>query len=158
MTSSFHQKKNKLVLVDLYHPQLYGDINDPDLKNTIKEVTNHYLVLYSFKNTESKEWDTLMKCIDLYKKRNQTILLPKIHPNIRNYANIIQTKNFIQPNIAQCIYTIENECVAIIKTFWIRWIQRKWKNMFRLYRQNQKKEEFKPTLHGMLLPPKKYVE
>ena len=152
MTPSFQKQnnKNKLVLVDLYHPQLYGDINDQ--KNTkIQEVTTHYLVIYSFKNTELKKWDTLMRCVDLYKKRNQTTILPKIHPTIRNYQHIIQTKNYMQPHIAECHYTEKNECVAIIKTFWIRWIQRKWKNLFRLYRQNQKKDDFKPTLRGMLL-------
>jgi hypothetical protein len=55
----------------------------------------------------------------------------KIHPIIRNYFNIVSNvDNHIKLEIVQKIYLLGNECVAILKTFWIRIIQRKWKKIF----------------------------
>ena len=55
----------------------------------------------------------------------------KIHPIIRNYFNIVSNvNNHIKLEIAQKIYLLGDECVAILKTFWIRLIQRKWKKIF----------------------------
>jgi hypothetical protein len=53
------------------------------------------------------------------------------HEFYRNYKNIIRRQDYIKPEIAQCIYLKTNECVAILKTFWIRLIQRTWKNVFK---------------------------
>ena len=53
----------------------------------------------------------------------------KPHKLIRNYHNIISQPNYIKPEIAECIYLETGECVAILKTFWVRLIQRKWKNI-----------------------------
>jgi hypothetical protein len=41
------------------------------------------------------------------------------------------TYAFIGPEIAECIYLETQECVAILKTFWIKLIQRTWKNIFK---------------------------
>ena len=52
------------------------------------------------------------------------------HKTIRNYHNIISRPNYIRPEIAQCILLPTLEHIAIIKTIWIRIIQRKWKCVF----------------------------
>lgn len=57
------------------------------------------------------------------------------HPIIRNYSNIISRENYIRPEIGEYIMLPTLESVAILKTFWLRIIQRTWKNIFKK-RQN----------------------
>ena len=53
-----------------------------------------------------------------------------IHPTIRNYHNIILKPNYIKPEIGEYIILPTQEAVAILKTFWLRIIQKKWKKVF----------------------------
>jgi hypothetical protein len=53
-----------------------------------------------------------------------------IHPSIRNYYNIISKENYIKPEIAEYIILPTREAIAILKTFWLRIIQKKWKKIF----------------------------
>jgi hypothetical protein len=53
------------------------------------------------------------------------------HPTIRNYRNIINNSNYIKPEIGEYIVLPTQEAVAILKTFWLRILQRKWKNVFK---------------------------
>lgn len=52
------------------------------------------------------------------------------HPTIRNYHNIISRPNYIQPEIGEYIILPTQEAVVILKTFWLRIIQKKWKKVF----------------------------
>lgn len=52
------------------------------------------------------------------------------HPFIRNYRQIVLRPEYIQPEIAQCVVLSTGESVAILKTFWIRIVQRAWKRVF----------------------------
>jgi hypothetical protein len=52
------------------------------------------------------------------------------HPTIRNYHNIIKHPNYIKPEIGQYIILPTQEAIAILKTFWLRIIQKKWKKVF----------------------------
>lgn len=54
----------------------------------------------------------------------------KPHKLIRNYHNIIRRPDYIKPEIAECIILPTGENIAIIKTMWIKFIQRKWKGVF----------------------------
>lgn len=51
------------------------------------------------------------------------------HPTIRNYYNIIHRENYIKPEIGLCIMLTTGEQIVIIKTFWLKIIQRKWKKV-----------------------------
>lgn len=53
-----------------------------------------------------------------------------IHPTIRNYHNIISKPNYIKPEIGEYIILPTQEAIAILKTFWLRIIQKKWKKVF----------------------------
>jgi hypothetical protein len=57
------------------------------------------------------------------------------HPTIRNYYKIVSNPNYIQPEIGQYIILPTLEAVAVLKTFWIRIIQRKWKKVFKQQQQ-----------------------
>jgi len=52
------------------------------------------------------------------------------HPFIRNYRQIVLRPGYIQPEIAECIILSTGETVAILKTFWIRIVQRAWRRVF----------------------------
>lgn len=52
------------------------------------------------------------------------------HKTIRNYHNIISRRNYIRPEIAECFELPTLEHIAIIKTIWLKIIQRKWKVVF----------------------------
>lgn len=54
----------------------------------------------------------------------------KSHKLLRNYHNIISQPNYVKPEIAECINLPTGEQIAIIKTMWIKIIQRKWKKIF----------------------------
>lgn len=54
----------------------------------------------------------------------------KPHKLIRNYHNIIRSPNYIKPEIAECIILPTGENIVIIKTMWIKFIQRKWKKIY----------------------------
>ena len=53
------------------------------------------------------------------------------HDIFRNYRQIIIKNNYIKPEITECIYLNTGHCIAILKTFWVRLIQRKWKNIIK---------------------------
>jgi hypothetical protein len=61
--------------------------------------------------------------------REELVILQP-HPIIRNYFNIINNPYYIKPEIAQCIILETGETIVILKTFWLRIIQRKWKKYF----------------------------
>ena len=52
------------------------------------------------------------------------------HIILRNYQNIIARPDYIKPEIAECVILETHHCVAIIKTIWIKLIQRKWKKIY----------------------------
>jgi len=51
------------------------------------------------------------------------------HNEIRNTLTAIFRRSTIE--IAECIYLRSQECVSILKTFWLKIIQRKWKNILK---------------------------
>jgi hypothetical protein len=77
------------------------------------------------------------------------------HPLVRNYRKIV--KKCLRFEIAECITLSGGECIAIIKTFWIKIIIRTFKNAFKRkmwnkYSQRLKgmKETNTPILKGLL--------
>jgi hypothetical protein len=90
-------------------------------------VLYHYLVHCRYKILD-------IKCInDISNNINKDYLKldNKSHDIFRNYKHIITNKNYIKPEIIECIYLDTHHCVAILKTFWVRLIQRKWKNIIK---------------------------
>jgi len=52
------------------------------------------------------------------------------HPTIRNYSNIINDAKYIKLEIIKKEILPTQESVCVIKTFWIKIIQRKWKQIY----------------------------
>lgn len=148
--------KNKLVLCEIYNRAIHGfsaEFSDP-------AIDGQYLVIESFKPQGLYDLDSdsysdfsddedeinyddrpfsihsvatfyQAKYIMFSKKYGNKIR----HPFIRNYAKIISREFYIQPEIAQCFYLSGEEYVAILKTFWLRLVQRRWKTVFALRKQ-----------------------
>jgi hypothetical protein len=111
-----------IILCELYNSKIHGS-----LENSSKEENIGFLVYCRFKNLDVE----LIEDIGCE-------LIAAYHPSIRNsnhsiyrnYRNIISRPDYFKPEIAQCVYLESLHCVAILKTFWIKLIQRAWKKIF----------------------------
>lgn len=147
------EKKYYLLLCELHCPERHGKTDDSD-----PNIETHYLVYdrydpntgESFNNFEEYDTDDEydsdedMDEIGLCKLNNDIIFLKEMytsqsdfvpnyfgnHPTIRNYHNIILKPNYIKQEIGEYIILPTQEAIAILKTFWIRIIQKKWKKVF----------------------------
>ena len=92
------------------------DINDDNNLNK-KNVSVFYNTRFFLKMYKSN-----------YNNLNNSM---KSHSIIRNYKQIIAQQNYIQLHIAKVVYLSGLECVAILKTFWLKIIQRTWKKIYK---------------------------
>jgi hypothetical protein len=53
------------------------------------------------------------------------------HEFIKNYKNIILNESFLNAEIGEIHYLKGDECVCVIKTFWLKLIQRAWKKIYK---------------------------
>ena len=139
--------KNYLMLCELYHPMLHGfdEKSDPN-------IFGHYMVAYikdnessdnesEYEDYYSDENDELVldqEIIRLFKNKYKRLLKNSLEYNInlehkivRNYINIVTKDNYITPHIGQRIYLSGDECVAIIKTMWLKIVQRCWRRVYK---------------------------
>jgi hypothetical protein len=152
-----------LILCELHHIKRHGKTFSSE-----PNIDGHYIVYdkyepftgLSYSNTQEyeeygtdSEYDTdsdvddygdriltMYNDINIIKRNLQEISQSfGPHPIIRNYSNIVSKENYLKPEIAQCIILPTQETIAILKTFWIRIIQRKWKKVFKLRQDNIKK-------------------
>lgn len=131
-----------IVLCELHNEMLHG------LENN-SAVQYHYLVSSRFKNLNT---DCINDCAamgkDQYRRlTNSRIEQGKTHRIYRNYASIISKTNYIKPEIAECVYLETQECVAVLKTVWIKLIQRKWKNVVHARREVTRKRSRPDAQH-----------
>lgn len=173
--------KNYLMLCELYHPKIHGfdEKSDPN-------IFGHHMIIFIKDNEMS---DNESDYSD-YTDENDEIILDKViiqtyqnkykhliqkslkfninleHKIIRNYINIVTKDNYITPHIGERIYLSGGECVAIIKTVWLKIVQRCWRRVYKTRMQiindikknpnNLLRREYEskwniriPTAHGM---------
>jgi hypothetical protein len=103
-------------LCEIYNSRIHGAVNS--------DVLYHYLV-----HSRYKKFDIDYINEDATYIQNEYAYLPnQNHDIIRNYKEII-SNNYIKPEITECIYLDSGHCVGIKKTYWIKLIQRTWKNI-----------------------------
>lgn len=169
--SHFVDKKNYLMLCELHHKSIHGKDNFSN-----PNIETHYLVYDRFQpytgisylslNEESnidngyisdyEDYDNpnhITKLQDellFLREKYSNPIVQQIfanHPTIRNYHNIISKTNYIKPEIGQYIILPTQEAVAILKTFWLKIIQRKWKNIFAQRQQIIRQRKHPLSLH-----------
>ena len=132
-----------LMLCELHLPTMHGKTNNSD-----PNIETHYLIhdlynpteLYETNNSDSdsdsdyenNSYNRIHNAINYLKQKYLYITYEfdpifHNHPTIRNYYNIVSNPHYIQPEIGQHIILPTLEAVAVLKTFWIRIIQRKYK-------------------------------
>jgi len=150
------KNKNDLIICEIHNPVIHGKSD-----NSCSNIETHYLVYCKFDGKsgmpldileDNEEYDTdpeydsdsdtddfrIVRIDDSinflrkeYKKFVKKINFYEKHPTIRNYHNIISKTDYIKKEIGECIVLPTQETIAILKTFWFRIIQRKWKNVFK---------------------------
>jgi hypothetical protein len=143
----------RLMLCELHNPVIHGKTrtSDPNIEthylvyNTFNPATNissdYYETDYydvnrdEYDDYDDKDFTTIYEDIqflkDIYANPNNYIIsYSENHPTIRNYHAIVSSANYIKPEIGEYIILPTQEAVAILKTFWLRIIQKKWKKVF----------------------------
>ena len=143
--------KYNLMLCELHNPVTHGinEYSDPNIES-------HYIVFDRYQPFSEGYFDEIEHNIDnldfnelqdeneaeneaLTEMKSDIQVLKRIYSlpiqhystsTIRNYRHIISRPNYIQPEIGQYIVLPTQEAIAILKTFWIRIIQKKWKKVF----------------------------
>ena len=136
--------KNILALCELYCDKIHGyskEHSDPN-------INGHYLVIETFPSldyiypsseTDSEEEEeeedfAIYFAVSIYQAHY--ISLHRRYGNnlklslTRNYSNIISNEYYIKPEIVECFYLSGEERVGILKTHWLRIVQRTWKKIF----------------------------
>jgi len=111
--------KYNIAISELYNRRIHGT-DDSD-------VVYHYLVNSRFKILDMNYINDLTN----YMNYGYLELDNKNHDIFRNYKQIITKENCIKPEITECIYLNTGHCIGILKTYWLRLIQRKWKNIIK---------------------------
>ena len=136
-------RRFSLVLCEILNQNLHG--NDDN-------IDGHYLIINKFdastgsaiysdsgsdsdleeddSDSDSSESSLSFFTSDYNEYYHQEISPNVKHSIIRNYQNIIARPDYIRPEIAECIVLPSQHTVAIIKTIWIKIIQRKWKKVY----------------------------
>jgi hypothetical protein len=140
----------QLILCELHCPEIHGKTDDSNAN-----IENHYMVYDTFdpitklahSNSATEycdyEYTSIVDCEQLddnlvylddeiaFLKMIYSNIFIMNHPTIRNYNNIVSRPDYIRAEIGDTILLPTGENVAILKTFWLRIIQRKWKRIFR---------------------------
>jgi hypothetical protein len=147
--TEIRRNKYNLLLCELHHPGIHGKTN-----NSAANIETHFLIHdrfdghgYPIKNQDEEDtedeyeetnyYDYNITSVMAFLKNqysdpaNFNLRYFESHPTIRNYRNIINNSNYIKPEIGEYIVLPTQEAVAILKTFWLRILQRKWKNVFK---------------------------
>ena len=142
------RNKFNLVVCEIFNRNIHGYCGDSD-----KYVKGHYLCLHVSRNRsifddcdyDSEDDDDIFVHLnhnephicDIVELQsayyiNYTRHIARHHNIIRNYHKIISRSNYIQPEIGEVVYLSSGECVAIIKTVWLKLVQRCWRKIFNM--------------------------
>jgi len=156
--------KNNLVFCVLHYPFIDGKTIDSD-----PFIESHYLAIeildvHSFLLNCPEQKNYIRYSNRRYQMLSERgFIAQEPHPTIRNFEHIVTREDYIKPEIGQCIELPTQECIVIIKTFWLKIVQRVWKNIFKqrqkilfnprfLYECEIGKSSIHriPSIHGML--------
>jgi uncharacterized linocin/CFP29 family protein len=114
----------KLAICTIFDPVLYGTD-----EHSSQGIETHYLNIYTIELDEfyNNDYKNIIQLITMSLLSDTE----KSHPIIRNYDAIIKTDNYIKLNIIKCDELSGLEQVGYIKTFWLKIIQRRWKNVYK---------------------------
>jgi hypothetical protein len=113
--------KYNIVLCEIFNNLIHGKSNS--------QVSSHYLNICTFKQLNMAAVEDMCNLYNQgYLERINQLTH---HKFIRNYHNIITNPNYIKPEIGEKLYLPSGHCVCIIKTIWLKLIQRAWKKIYK---------------------------
>ena len=144
---------NRIVLCEIYNEFIHGPSDNPMINSNyliIGKFTPYYESYYSddededqhAEDDDNEDYDDdydddslpIEEIMTLHTEKYRSEFLRHSvrykHPFIRNYRRIVLRPTYIQPEIAECLILSTGESVAILKTFWLRIVQRTWKRVF----------------------------
>jgi hypothetical protein len=129
-----NQHKFSLCRCKIYHPFIEGKTDETLYSQFIKICQVNIKTFYKSKKIYKNFIKKYKKTLIHFYFKNKYDKIP--HPVVRNYTNILFNHRSFQIEICQTIPITDSEgyivlCV-IIKTFWLKIIQRRWKNIFKL--------------------------
>jgi hypothetical protein len=95
--------------------------------NNNKQMYYYYLNISSFKWFNCPAIYRICKTYNIY---YNNLEINKSYSLIKNFNTIVSKNNYIKPEIAENIMLESGHCVCILKTFWLRLIQRTWKRIY----------------------------
>ena len=133
------QSRFNLVLCEIFNRNIHGASS-----NQIQAIDGHYLLIAKFDgptrmlleddfnndNDNDVDYEDIYDYADFYNDEYYNFIAIAPHIIIRNYKNIVAKSDYIKPEIAECIVLDTQHHVVIIKTMWIKIIQRKWKKIY----------------------------
>lgn len=118
------QNRYNLGICEIYHKNIHGYREKSNLY-----IHNHFiLVFYIDVNDLYNDQIVRNNINNMY--RSYSYILTS-HPTIRNYHKIISDINNLKINIIETIELPSKEIICIIKTIWLKLLQRKWKNIYK---------------------------
>jgi hypothetical protein len=158
MTNTKHKRKFNLALCELHCAKLHGG-KESGHYLIIEKIKDTSFVTY-FNDTNSEEEDEddeeeesniymMYDLIEFYTDNYKNVSLSHTknpHRIIRNYLDIIASETYIKPEIVQRVKLGTGEYAAILKTFWLKIIQRTWKKVFA---SRNKMMEMRKSLHHL---------
>ena len=120
-----------LAICEIFNPEIHG-LSELSSKNITTQFLVHTKILPKefYNNTYNDTIKIVKKGYYYYRWAEGPM-----HPIIRNYEHLLKQTRF--PNLEIVIIKeLEGmEQIAILKTFWLRIFQRKWKNILKSRRQ-----------------------
>jgi hypothetical protein len=125
----------QLSVVNKFNENLYGE-----LPHNMKIINNHFI---NETSVTLNEFINEIKDIRKYENNIKNGIIEKYYTNediLNSLLNVLNSRYLFGLQIIQHI-EINNYYLAVIKTHWIRLVQRRWKNVFK-QRKNAKKNLF----------------
>jgi hypothetical protein len=131
------KSKYNLILCELYNLAIHGLVDETNDLN----IQTHYILFNKYEPFSEEYVGEIDDPYDGFTDMQRDIRHLKrlyslpIRDNItsspiRNYRNIVSRPNYIQREIGEVIMLPTFEEIVILKTFWIRIFQKKWKKVF----------------------------
>ena len=138
-----------LGICEIYHPKIHGNTSSSNININLHYIVHCIVELDDFMmkprsvnnvNIEQTNYELILDYLfRLYNKINTPKRYIK-HPSIENYDAIIRKNNYIRIDIIET-HTLDGmEEVAILKTHWLRLVQRKWKRLYKNKKEILKKK------------------
>ena len=121
-----------------FHKYIVNDVYNSRYAESESETESESESESEVVNSDDENENENPKLLDLYRYKYRILVkshtfMNSQHPLLRNYHKIIKSFYYIQPHIVECVYLPApgGECVAILKTFWLKIIQRTWKRIYK---------------------------